>query len=256
MAAVEPKTKPETKPKTKEEIPEPPWKASRPERHARTPLTREAIVDAALRVLERSGPEGLSMRRVAEELGTGAASLYWHVANKDELIELVVDRVLSEISVPAPDPSRWQEQAVEWMLEARAVLQSHPGVGALTLGRIPVGPNTVRWVEWILALLRGAGVPDPIAAYAGDLAGLYLGAHALEDAMGPQSPTGEPLSGEEIGRLIRGYFESLPADRFPNIHETIDELFAGDADERFRLGLEIIVRGLASYIEDGPSSEV
>jgi AcrR family transcriptional regulator len=232
------------------EIPEPPWKTGRLERQARTPLSRDAIVDAALRVLEREGPDGLSMRRLAEELGTGAASLYWHVANKDQLIELVVDRVLSEISVPEPDPSRWREQSVEWMLEARAVLQRHPGVGALTLGRIPIGPNTVRWVEWILSLLRGAGVQDPIAAYAGDLAGLYLGAHALEDAMGPQSPTGESLSGEELAGLIRGYFESLPADRFPNIHETIDELFTGDADQRFRLGVEIIVRGIASYIED------
>jgi AcrR family transcriptional regulator len=190
------------------------------------------------------------MRRVAEELDTGVASLYWHVRNKDEVIELVVDRVLSDIIVPEPDPSRWQEQAVEWMVQARAVLLRHPGVGGLTLGRIPVGPTTVRWIEWFLALLRGAGVPGPIAAYAGDLAGLYLGAHALEDAIGPQSPTGEPLSGEEIARMIRGYFASLPADRFPNIHESLDDLFAGDADTRFRLGLEIIVRGLATYIED------
>jgi len=234
----------------KPEVPEPPWKATKPRPRARTPLTRGAIVDAALHVLERDGSEGLSMRRVAEALGTGVASLYWHVENKDELIELVVDRVLSEISVPEPDPSRWREQSVEWMLEARSVLLRHPGVGVLTLGRIPVGPSTVRWVEWFLALLRGAGVPDPIAAYAGDLAGLYLGAHALEDAMGPQSPTGEPLSGEEIARMIRGYFESLPPDRFPNIHDTLDNLFGGDADSRFRLGLEIIVRGLATYIED------
>jgi AcrR family transcriptional regulator len=234
-----------------EGVPEPPWKKARAEPPGRTPLTRDAIVDAALEVLAEAGPEGLSMRRVAERLGTGAASLYWHVASKDELIELMIDRVISEIRLPEePDPARWQEQLTEWMVQAREVLRSRPGVGALTLGRIPVGPNVVRWIEWLLALLRGAGVPDRIAAYAGDLGGLYLGAHALEDSIEPRSSTGEAVPPEEMAMMIRGYFESLPADRFPNVHETIDDLVAGGPDERFVLGLEIMTRGIASYIED------
>ena len=229
-------------------IPEPPWRAGRSDRRPRTPLSREAIVDAALRVLERDGPDGLSMRRVANELSTGAASLYWHVSSKDELADLIVDRVSSEIEIPTPDPSRWQEQLVEWMTQARQVMKRYPGVGALTLGRIPIGPNTVQWMEWLLGLLREAGVPDRIATYAGDLGGLYLGAHALEDAIGLRSPTGEDHPPEEVIRMIRSYFESLPADRFPNLHATMDDLFAGDQDERFRLGLELIIRGIASYI--------
>jgi AcrR family transcriptional regulator len=230
-------------------IPEPPWKPARRERPARAPLTQEAIVDAALRVLERDGAEGLSMRRVAEELGTGPASLYWHVASKDELINLLIDRVASEIELPPPDPARWQEQAKEWMLQARQVFQRYPGVAGLTLGRIPVGPTLVRWTEWGLALLRGAGVPDRIAAYAGDLLGLYLGATAFEEGMAMASPTGEDLPPEEVVRMIRGYYESLPADQFPNVLATLDELFRGGLDERFELGLEVIIRGLASYIE-------
>jgi AcrR family transcriptional regulator len=234
--------------RTQANVPEPPWREGRKGRK-RKPLTREAIVDAALHVLQREGPEGLSMRRVAQELGTGAASLYWHVAGRDELADLIVDRVASEIEVPPADPARWQEQVVEWMIQAREVMKRYPGAGALTLGRIPIGPNTVRWIEWLLGLLRGAGIPDRIAAYVGDLGGLYLGAHAVEDAMGPQSPSDETLPPEEVIAMIRGYFESLPADQFPNIHETIDDLFAGDPDERYRLGLEIIVRGIASYAE-------
>jgi AcrR family transcriptional regulator len=189
------------------------------------------------------------MRRVAEELGTGPASLYWHVASKDELINLLIDRVASEIELPPPDPARWQEQAKEWMLQARQVFQRYPGVAGLTLGRIPVGPTLVRWTEWGLALLRGAGVPDRIAAYAGDLLGLYLGATAFEEGMAMASPTGEDLPPEEVVRMIRGYYESLPADQFPNVLATLDELFRGGLDERFELGLEVIIRGLASYIE-------
>jgi TetR/AcrR family tetracycline transcriptional repressor len=230
-------------------IPEPPWKQASRARAPRTPLTQRAIVDAALRVLEREGSEGLSMRRVAEELGTGPASLYWHVANKDELVNLLIDRVASEIPLPPPDPDHWEEQLKDWLLEAREAFKRYPGVAGLTLGRIPVGPTLVRWTEWGLALLRGAGVPDRIATYAFDLLGLYLGASSYEDGMPPPAPAGQPLSMEELAKMIRGYFESLPSEQFPNVHATLDELFSGGAEERFRLGLEVIVRGLASYIE-------
>jgi AcrR family transcriptional regulator len=230
-------------------IPEPPWRAPRRQRPARAPLSKEAIVDAAMRVLEREGADGLSMRRVAEELGTGPASLYWHVASKEELINLLVDRVASEVEVPPPDPARWQEQLKEWALQARQVFKRYPGVAALTLGRVPVGPNLVRWTEWLLALLRGAGIPDHIAAYAGDLGGLYLGASSYEETLPFPSPTGEDLPPHQILAMFRGYFESLPADQFPNIHATLDELFSGGPDERFELGLDVIIRGLASYIQ-------
>ncbi len=230
-------------------IPEPPWKAAPRQRPLRAPLTREGIVDAALRVLERDGAEGLSMRRVAEELGTGPASLYWHVANKDELINLLVDRVASEIEMPPPDPARWQQQLKDWMLQARQVFQRYPGVAGLTLGRIPVGPNLVRWTEWLLTLLRGAGIPDRIAAYAGDLGALYLGATAYEEGMPLPSPTGQDLAPEEIMAMFRDYYQSLPPDQFPNVHATLDELFSGGPDERFELGLDVIIRGLASYIQ-------
>jgi AcrR family transcriptional regulator len=230
-------------------VPEPPWSTARRERPARTPLTREAIVDAALRVVEREGARGLSMRRVADELGTGPASLYWHVAGKDELINLLVDRVTSEVRLPEPDPARWQEQLKEWMVQARRAFQRHPGVAALTLGRVPVGPGLVRSIEWLLELLRGAGVPDRIAAYAGDLGGLYVGAFAYEESMGFPSPTGEDLQPHEILKMFQDYYRSLPADRFPNIHATLDEIFSGGPDERFELGLDVIIRGLASYVE-------
>jgi AcrR family transcriptional regulator len=230
-------------------VPDPPWQAAPRARPARAPLSQEAIVQAALRVLDRDGAAGLSMRRVAEELGTGPASLYWHVANKDALINLIIDRVAGELPLPEPDPDHWQEQLRAWLLEVRRIFERHPGVAALTLGRVPTGPNVLRWAEWTLALLRGAGIPDRIAAFAGDLLGLYLGATGYEAAMPPMTSaeTGEPLSVEESLATIRGYFASLPADQFPNVVATVDELVAGGPEERFELGVDVILRGLASY---------
>jgi AcrR family transcriptional regulator len=229
-------------------IPEPPWRAPPRRRPTRAPLSREAIVDAALRVVDREGSSGLSMRRVAEELGTGPASLYWHVPSKDALIDLVIDRVAAEVPIPEPDPEHWQEQLRTWLLEARAVFDRHPGVAALTLGRIPTGPTVVRWAEWTLAILRGAGIPDRIAAFAGDLLGLYLGATGYEATLPPMaSATGEPLDAEAAARMVRDYFASLPADQFPNVAATVDDMFSGGPQERFELGLDVILRGLASY---------
>jgi hypothetical protein len=123
-------------------------------------------------------------------------------------------------------------------------------VAALTLGRIPTGINVVRWAEWTLVLLRGAGIPDRVAAYAGDLLGLYLGATGYEATLPPMtSASGEALSLEETAAMMRGYFASLPADQFPNVVATVDELFSGGPEERFELGLDVILRGMASYAQ-------
>jgi AcrR family transcriptional regulator len=230
-------------------IPEPPWKAAPRQRPTRAPLTREGIVDAALRVLKREGADGLSMRRVAEELGTGPASLYWHVANKDELINLLIDRVASEIELPPPDPARWQQQLKEWVLQARQVFKRYPGVAALTLGRIPVGPNLVRWTEWLLALLRGAGMPDRIAAYAADLgACTWAPPPTRKRCPCPRRParTSRPTSSWRCSAATTSH--SRPTSS-PMSTRPLDELFRGGPDERFELGLDVLIRGLASYIQ-------
>src|SRR5215471_9501420 len=94
------------------DIPPPPWQRApdRQSRRRREPISRDAIVAAAIGLLDREGLAALSMRRLAEELGTGAASLYWHVGSKDGLLDLVFDELIGEEQIPAPDPPRWQEQ--------------------------------------------------------------------------------------------------------------------------------------------------
>ena len=89
-------------------IPAPPWQRlpDRQTRRRRDPISREAIVQAAVRLLDTEGLDAFSMRRVADELGTGAASLYWHVGSKDGLLDLVMDQVIGEQRVPEPEPER------------------------------------------------------------------------------------------------------------------------------------------------------
>lgn len=146
-------------PGSEHSIPIPPWWRIPKPSARRAPLTREAIIEAALRVLDDEGLDSVSMRRVAEELGTGAGSPYWHVGNKEELLELLLDRVSSELELPEPQPDRWQEQLKEVARDMRTLMKRHRGVARISLGRIPIGPNLVRVVEWLLRLLRAAGVP-------------------------------------------------------------------------------------------------
>src|ERR671925_750663 len=115
-------------------VPEPPWWRQREEAQRR-PLTRDAIVEAALVVLEREGMNGLSMRKVAEELGTGAASLYWHVGDKEELLSLLLDRIVGEAELPEPRREDWRQQVKETAREARRLLTSHRDAAQLSMGR-------------------------------------------------------------------------------------------------------------------------
>jgi AcrR family transcriptional regulator len=228
------------------EIPEPSWRRSRPPGTRRAPITRDAIVGAALDLLDRRGLDAVSMRRVASELGTGAASLYWHVADKDELLDLAFDRVIGEIAFPEPDPARWQEQVKDVLREIRRVMNAHRDIGRVALGRWPVGPNALRFNEGLLAILRAGGLPPRTCAYAAQLLPSYVGWYGLEEATGPQTNLPGAAGPEEVVAMMRGYLGSLPPDRFPHTLALLDESTGGDADERFEFGVDVLVRGIAA----------
>jgi AcrR family transcriptional regulator len=231
------------------EIPPPPWRRPKKSTRQRRPLSQELIVDTAMRILDAEGIDALSMRRVALDLRTGPASLYAHVANKDELLELMIDRVVDELEIPAPDPARWQEQIVESAVAAHGVWAKHPGIARAALANIPVGPNSLRYSEGILAILRAGGVPDQQAGWFIDRMSLYLLADAFEESLHRERGRATEEDAQEYWEQIRAYFHSLPPDRFPVITSMVGALLAGGRDERLRFGLELMVRGLASYVE-------
>ena len=215
--------------------PDPPWwrKRAEPSRE-RKPLTRDAIVDAALVVLEREGMDGLSMRKLAQELDAGAASLYWHVGDKEELLSLLLDRIVGESKVPDPDPEHWQDQVREMARAARELFKSRRDAARLSMGRIPTGPNSLPVMERKLAVLAAAALPPRVISYAADLFALYVGAFAYEESM---RAARDPAQFAE-------YLRSLPPEDFPVITGLADDLAAGGADERFEFGVEMLIAGL------------
>ncbi len=222
--------------------PEPPWRRRRDD-SPRQPLTRDAIVDAALTVLDRDGLSGLSMRKLAQELDVGAASLYWHVRDKEELLGLLLDRIVGEARVVDPDPDNWREQVKELARENRRLLQSHRDAAQISLGRIPIGPHSMPVLERNLAVLMAAGLPPRVIALAADMFALFVGGFAFEESMDNAQPA-------DTGELAE-YFRSLPADDFPTLVALADQLVEGDRDERFEFAVELLVRGLEAMADDG-----
>jgi AcrR family transcriptional regulator len=222
-----------------------------PEGPTRTPrrrsLSKLAVVDAAVRVLDAEGLDAVTMRRVGQELDTGGASLYAHVANKEELLELVVDRVIGELELPgAPDGERWQAQVKQVVRSMRAVLGGHRDVARACLARIPLGPNALRGSESLIGVMRAGGLPDQVIAYACDLLPLFATATAYEESLFVNIGVGHDEVVEYIGE-VRDYFAALPVDSFANVVSLASALTAGaGGDERFEFGLEVLVRGLAS----------
>ena len=248
-------------------IPPPPWareSGARKTRADKPALSREAIVAAAIRIIDEEGFDAVSMRRVAQEFGTGAASLYAYVANKDELLDLLVDEVMAESAVgvmePAEDVGEWQEQIKTLVRAAYHTLISHRDIAKALLGRIPFGPNGLRNVESLLTLLRAHGMPDYVAAYFGDLMGQYIVGTAIEDYMWQQRyPDATPEQVRVAMGEVGDYLESLPKAQFPNLTELARVMVGENAADpqtpmfdRFELGLDILVRGLASFLPGSP----
>jgi AcrR family transcriptional regulator len=231
-------------------LPPLPWQRA-PQRQRgrrRDPLTQDAIVETALKVLDAEGLDGLSMRRLAEEFDTGPASLYWHVGSKDGLLDLLLDHVIGEIEVPDPDPQHWREQLKEVARTIRATILRHRDVVRISIGRIPMGPNALRHSERVLAIMRAGGVPDRLAV---------LGHHLLLAAINgfTMDETGEPPpdqpSLEEGAEMARDYLASLPPDDFPNLVALADQFAISDPEVRFDLLVDLFVEGLARRVEAG-----
>ncbi|MFR9802318.1 TetR/AcrR family transcriptional regulator [Pseudonocardia sp. RS010] len=230
------------------DLPEPPWRTPR-KQSARRSLSREAIVEAAMGVLGKEGIDGVSMRRVATELATGAASLYAHVANKDELVELLFDEVAAEIPLPEPDPERWREQVTQLWVDTRAVLMRYRDIARAALRSVPPGPNALRVTETTMRLLRLGGIPDDAVAWSADVVGLYVSASAVE---GSGRARDEAYGRwDDRSRQLQDYVAALPADRFPTLVALLPRLSSGTDEERFRFGLDLLVGGLTA-LATGP----
>jgi AcrR family transcriptional regulator len=222
-------------------------------RERKEPLTTDRIVDAALEMMRTEGYDAVSMRSLARKLDTGPASLYQHVRNRDELDQLVLDRIASQIDVPEPDPEQWAEQLKQLLRDTLAVYRAHPGSARAAMGQVPTMEGTMRVAEGMMAICLAGDISPQAAAWMCDVASLYVSAIGYEESIWisreNSTKAGEPPDHEAIDEQMLQFWQQLPADRFPMLAKYSTEMTTGDGEDRFEFGIDMLVSGLAAISE-------
>jgi AcrR family transcriptional regulator len=211
----------------------------------RVPLTKERVLRTAVAVADERGVEGLSMRKLATELGVEAMSLYHHVANKHALLDGMIDIVFSEIEMPSTSIA-WRTAMRRRAHSARAALTRHPWAISLMESRATPGLANLRHHDTVLGCLRHAGFSIELTAHAYSLIDAYIYGFAHQEL-------GLPFkTGEEAQEVAKGIMSQLPADAFPHLAElTIKHVLQpGYAyGKEFDYGLGLILDGLERALE-------
>ena len=207
---------------------------------ARVPLTRERVLEAAIALADEVGLAGLTMRKLAQQLGVEAMSLYNHVANKDDLLDGMVDLVFAEIGLPAPGVD-WKAALRQRAMAARAVLERHRWAIGLMESRSQPGPANLRHHDEVLGCLREAGFSLTNAAHAYSVLDSYIYGFTLNKQSLPFD------TAEEVAELGRRYLRELLGNQYPYLAEIIVEhaMKPGyDYADEFAFGLDLILDGL------------
>ena len=213
----------------------------RRERPAKPALTREGIVAAAVRLMQAEGLDRVTMRRLAQELDTGAASLYVYVRNTAELHAAMLEQLLGEVDLsPVTAAGEWRDRLIEVLWTYTRILFEQPGLAQSVLVTRPSGPAYLRLAEGILVLLSAAGMPADRAAWAVDLLLHFATSTAAEQGTRERAID----AGDEEDALVAALREA-PADTFPHIAALgVDELMSGTGQDRLTWGFGVLINGI------------
>ena len=208
-----------------------PWGRSR----GRPALPLDRILTVALELVDEHGADALSMRSLAQRLGSGTATLYRHFANRSELVAMMVDRLLGEVGLDAEKVAGlpWQQACVSFAQNMFDALGRHGNVATLLIGQVPMGPNALAQRELILSVLLDSGFPPVVAAHAYATLTRYVLGFGIQ------------LSGSatDLDAELAAAFHDLDPSRYPATVAVADDLPV-PLEEEFAYGLRLIVAGL------------
>jgi AcrR family transcriptional regulator len=211
-----------------------------PSAEPRTPLSRERVLLVAIDLADKGGVEALSMRKLGQELGVEAMSLYNHVANKDDILDGMVDLVFGEIGLP-PRGADWKTAMRQRAISAREVLARHPWSIGLMGSRSRPGPATLRHHDAVIECLLEIGFSIGMAAHAYSVLDSYIYGFALQQASLPFKTS------EEVVEVAKSILLRFPADAYPHLSEmTVQHILRPGYDyaDEFEFGLDLILDGL------------
>jgi len=219
-----------------------PGKSSRSKKTAsdskRRPLTQARILKAALKLADRQGVESLSMRKLAQALNVEAMSLYNHVANKEEVLDGILDSVVSEFELPDTGDD-WKKSMRARAVSAYGVLLLHPWAANLLISRVNVGPAMLTWTNATVGCLREAGFSYAMADHAWNAIDNHIYGFTLQRVSAPIGPA-------EYAAAAKHYLPLIPANQYPYLNAMasmiVDGTHSGVND--FEFGLDLILEGL------------
>jgi AcrR family transcriptional regulator len=216
---------------------------TREPRARREPLSRDRVIQAALRVMDREGLEAVTMRRIGRELGVEAMSLYNHVQDKDDILTGVVETVMAEFVFPDEGSSDWTERGRSAARAWRRLLKAHPNV--ITLMSEQRKPMTslraLRPTDHAIGILRSAGLSDEEAVKAFRAFGGYVQGFVMAEIA-------NMFGGDDVQALPADVAGQLPVEELPDLAAAFPYLFRCDFDEAFEYGLDLMIRGLQAKI--------
>jgi len=216
----------------------------------RVPLSRERVLNTALELADRGGLASLSMRKLGQELGVEAMAVYYHVANKDEVLDGIVDLVFGEIDLPVAGAD-WKTAMRQRAISLRDVLARHRwAIGMMESRRNP-GPANLRHHDAVIGNLRAAGFDMKMVAHAYSLLDGYIYGFALTKMNLPFD------SGDDVAELAQDMLEPFPPGECPNLAQFITDhaMKPGyDFGNEFDFGLNLILDALSRSLPTEPAA--
>jgi AcrR family transcriptional regulator len=213
---------------------------SRRERPSKAALSREGIISTAVAVLRAEGLERVTMRRLADELDTGPASLYVYLHNTAELHAAILDELLGSVDLsPATEPGEWTGRLMQILDSYVAVLFEHPSLARSALVMRPSGAHYLDLVEALLVILAEGGVPDDRAAWAIDLLPLFSTAIAAEQGTRHRSID----AGDEEDAVVAAVLSASP-ETHPRIAALGGDLLSGTGRQRLDWQFGVLLNGV------------
>jgi AcrR family transcriptional regulator len=224
-------------------------RVSRRERPAKPALTREGIVTQAVEVMRAEGLERVTMRRLAQELDTGAASLYVYVRNIADLYSAMLEELLDAVDLgPVTAEGDWGDRLAQVLTSYGLVLLEYPSLARAMLVSRPSGPRFLVMVEGLLALLDEGKVPGDRAAWAVDLLLQFATATAAE-----QGIRAESLDAQDEQDTLAAVLGEVPPHTHPHLAALGTELLSGPGEARLAWGFRVLLNGALSTPRPGPS---
>lgn len=208
------------------------------------PLGRERILGAALVVLNEVGLKDLSMKKIADKLQVKTASLYYHVKDKEELMQLLSDRISRGMVWPEPSMD-WEEQIFQWAEQFRRVLLSYRDAVELFTQTIARGVHRLTQIEKLYELLVFAGFSDTHIPWTASLLKNYVLGFVAENVQLMAIARGQFASSEDMSEQYEQFYRQLPEEKFPNMIRLAPYTTRPDWEKEFQFGLRVLIDGLA-----------